>query len=156
MAKEIERKFLVSEQSYRSLAKPIPIRQGFLYNMPEMVARVRIIGDGAFLAIKGQDTGITRDEFEYPIPIADALHMLEHLCIKPLIEKIRYRVMHEGNAWDVDEFLEENAGLVVAEIELKDEGQAFKKPPWIGREVTGDPRYYNASLVRHPFREWKR
>ena len=154
MPTEIERKFLVKDNSYQGLARPILIRQGFLCNTAERVVRVRIMDKQAFLTIKGSSVGISRSEFEYPVPLDDARYMLARLCTSPLIEKLRYRISFGGFTWEVDEFLEENAGLVVAEIELERENQAFTKPSWIGDEVTGDPRYYNSSLVRNPFRSW--
>ena len=116
--------------------------------------RVRIEGEQAMLTIKGANVGATRGEWEYPIPLADAVELLDGLCEQPLIEKVRHRIEHAGMVWEVDEFLGANAGLVVAEIELASEDQPFEKPDWIGVEVSGDARYYNANLIRHPFSQW--
>jgi adenylate cyclase len=121
---------------------------------PERVVRVRIEGEAATLTIKGRSVGATRGEWEYPIPFPDAEEMLTQLCQRPLVEKIRYRIMQHEMLWEVDEFLGDNAGLVVAEIELTAEGQAFIKPQWVADEVTSDARYYNANLLRHPYSAW--
>jgi len=155
MAQEIERKFLVKNNSYRQLGSHLHIHQGFLSTEKERVVRVRIHGKKAFLTIKGITKGITRAEYEYKIPVADAKNMLENLCMKPTIEKYRYNVNIEGFIWEIDEFLRENEGLIMAEIELKSDDQQFPKPEWIGEEVTGDARYYNANLVKNPFKSWK-
>jgi adenylate cyclase len=106
------------------------------------------------LTIKGRTVGATRAEWEYPIPMEDAHAFLDSLCEKPLIEKRRHRIPYAGMVWEVDEFLGENAGLVVAEIELESEHQEFSRPEWIGEEVTQDPRYFNANLLRHPYTKW--
>jgi adenylate cyclase len=155
MPLEIERKFLVKSTGYRQLGKYLQIHQGFLSTEKERVVRVRIMGKQAFLTIKGISKGISRAEYEYKIPVADAKYMLENLCIKPTINKYRYKVNIEGFTWEIDEFLGENEGLVIAEIELKAAGQQFPKPEWIGEEVTEDVRYYNANLVKNPFKSWK-
>jgi adenylate cyclase len=155
MAQEIERKFLVKDGRYRQLGAYLHIHQGFLSTEKERVVRVRIHGKKAFLTIKGISKGIARAEYEYKIPMADAKYMLENLCIKPTIEKYRYNVNIEGFAWEIDEFTGENEGLIIAEIELKSDDQAFPKPEWIGEEVTGDVRYYNANLVKNPYKSWK-
>lgn len=154
MGKEIERKYLVEGMDWRRLAEGVLYRQGYLSSAPQCNVRVRIAGEKATLTIKGPPRGIGRPEFEYEIPMADAREMLE-LCERPLIEKKRYRIAHDGMTWEVDEFSGENQGLVVAEIELQSEQQEFTKPPWIGREVTQDTRYLNASLIRRPFKDWK-
>ena len=153
MAKEIERKFLVTGDGWRT-GQGSDYRQGYLSTDKERTVRVRIAGDTAHLTVKGITQGATRAEYEYPIPVADAEIMLDRICLRPLIEKRRYRVEHQGMTWEVDEFHGENAGLVVAEIELQDEQQTFTKPPWIGAEVTSDVRFYNANLVAHPYRQW--
>lgn len=116
--------------------------------------RLRLAGSQAFLTIKGATVEASRDEYEYEIPLEDCAAMRASLADKQLIEKVRYRVPQGGLVWEVDEFLGENAGLVVAEIELQSEAQAFERPDWLGEEVAGDPKYYNASLVRMPFRTW--
>ena len=154
MASEIERKFLVSSQGWRN-GDATEYRQGYLGLDKERTVRVRAAGDTAFLTIKGITRGATRQEFEYEIPLADANQMLDTLCHRPLIEKRRYRVRHSGLDWEIDEFFGDNAGLVVAEVELESEDQAFDRPDWLGQEVTSDPRYYNASLVQHPYSAWK-
>lgn len=155
MPQEIERKFLVHGTGYRQKADKSLIRQGFLSTDKEHVVRIRITGHKAFLTVKGLATGASRPEFEYEIPLGDANYLLEYLCEKPIIEKNRFKAEYGGFTWEVDEFLGENEGLVIAEIELEYEKQPFPLPEWIGREVTGDPRYYNSSLVKHPYREWK-
>ncbi len=154
MGVEIERKFLVRGDDWRDLGQAILLRQGYLSSDPERVVRVRTEGEKAMLTIKGKNFGASRGEWEYPIPMADAQYMLDHLCQRPIIEKYRARIPYQGMTWEVDEFLGENAGLLVAEIELTAQDQAFAKPDWIGEEVTQDARYYNANLVRHPFSKW--
>ena len=116
--------------------------------------RVRIEGEQGVLTIKSKTVGASRGEWEYPIPLPDAAELLDRLCERPLIEKYRRRIEHAGFVWEVDEFLGENAGLVVAEIELPAEDTVFDKPNWIGREVTGDKRYYNSALSRTPYSTW--
>lgn len=156
MAKEIERKFLVTNDEWRQLAKGTLYRQGYLNSIKERTVRIRTIDDKAFLTIKGVTTGITRAEYEYEIPHAECEAMLDNLAEKPIIEKKRYKVKHEGFIWEIDEFLGVNQGLIVAEIELQDENQKFDKPSWIGEEVSSDPRYYNSNLVSNPFTTWKK
>ncbi len=152
MATEIERKFLVTGTAWR---QPDAIRfcQGYLNRDKERTVRVRLAGEQAFITIKGLTKGMTRAEFEYAIPVADAEQLLQ-LCHAPLINKLRHIVLHDGTRWEVDEFLDENAGLVVAEVELESEGQSFKKPDWLGQEVTDDPRYYNSNLASNPYNSW--
>ena len=154
MGTEIEKKFLITDNSWRSLASGVTYRQGYLNITKERTVRVRTIEDKGFLTIKGIATGASRAEYEYEIPAADAEAMLNDLCEKPLIEKSRYKIDFEGFVWEVDEFFGENQGLIVAEVELESEDQRFEKPEWIGEEVTGDPRYFNANLVRNPFSKW--
>jgi adenylate cyclase len=154
MSVEIERKFLVRDDRWKALGQGVLLRQGYLSSHPERVVRVRIEGDAAILTIKGRSVGATRGEWEYPVPLADAQTFLDSLCERPIIEKYRSRIRFEGMVWEVDEFLGENAGLVVAEIELEHEDQVFIKPDWIGEEVTQDARYFNANLLRHPYRAW--
>jgi adenylate cyclase len=151
---EIERKFLVRDQQWKSLGQGALLRQGYLSSQPDRIVRVRIEGESAMLTIKGRTVGATRGEWEYPIPVEDANSFLNELCEKPIIEKYRYRIRHEGMIWEVDEFLGDNAGLVVAEIELEAEDQAFEKPQWVGEEVTHDARYFNANLLKRPFSSW--
>ena len=154
MSVEIERKFLVRDDRWKVLGQGVLLRQGYLSSHPDRIVRVRIEGDAALLTIKGRSVGATRGEWEYPIPLADAEAFLDSLCERPIIEKYRSRIRFEGMVWEVDEFLGENAGLVVAEIELEREDQPFVKPDWIGEEVTQDARYFNANLLRHPYRAW--
>ncbi len=154
MGTEIERKYLTRDDSWRAGADGKVYRQGYLSVKADRNVRVRTIGETGYLTIKGRSAGITRLEFEYEIPIADARDLLDRLCFKPLIEKTRYKIEHGGLVWEVDEFAGDNAGLVVAEVELTSEGQAIELPPWVGREVTDDPRYFNARLVEMPFSKW--
>jgi len=154
MGTEIERKYLVRGDAWRALATGVHYRQGYLNSAKERTVRVRSTGDKAYLTIKGLTVGASRSEYEYEIPVADAIAMLDALAERPIIEKKRHKIPHGGITIEVDEFLGENAGLVVAEVELKSEDQAFDKPAWLGEDVTGDPRYYNANLVRHPYSAW--
>ena len=154
MGKEIERKFLVCDEGYRC-APGEEYRQGYLSSAQARVVRVRTAGGKGFLTIKGPTVGVTRSEFEYEIPCDDANALLDGLCERPLIEKTRYRVPCAGLTWEVDEFHGDNAGLVVAEVELTGEDQAFEKPSWVGEEVSGDPRYFNSNLFKNPYRNWK-
>ena len=154
MGKEIERKFLVKKEEWRPKDKGKLCRQGYLSTAKERIVRVRVKGDKGFLTIKGLTEGLSRLEFEYGIPVKDANEMLDTLCERPLIEKTRYREEHEGIIWEIDEFLGENEGLVMAEVELDSVNQQFPFPSWIGEEVSEDPRYFNVNLVKIPFREW--
>jgi CYTH domain-containing protein len=154
MAREIERKFLVTNTDWKIGAVGEPYRQGYLSTEKTRVVRVRTAGRRGYLTIKGLTTGISRVEFEYEIPADDAAEMLDDLCVPPLIEKTRYRVRFGGLTWEIDEFHGDNAGLVVAEVELTSPTQAVDLPPWVGREVSDDPRYFNVNLVQHPFTTW--
>lgn len=154
MAKEIERKFLLVGDDWRALAQGTHYRQGYLNSAKERTVRVRTIDDKGFLTIKGITTGATRVEYEYEIPHSDCTEMLDNLAEKPIIEKARYKIEFGGFIWEVDEFFGVNKGLVVAEIELKSEDQAFERPSWVGEEVTGDPRYFNSNLVANPYTTW--
>jgi len=154
MAKEIERKFLVKGDAWRKLAQGTHYRQGYLSTVKERTVRVRTIDDKGFLTIKGISVGASRAEYEYEISVDDANAMLDKLCERPLIEKTRYKIEHQGFIWEVDEFEGDNQGLIVAEIELKDENQKFDLPQWIGEEVTGDPRYFNSNLLKNPYTMW--
>ena len=154
MTIEIERKYLVSGEGWRTHGSGIPYRQGYLSTVPERTVRVRLIRDKGYLTIKGLFVGATRAEYEYEIPAGEASEMLDNLCERPLIEKIRYRVEHQGLTWEVDEFDGDNAGLIIAEVELDKEDQAVTLPDWVGQEVTGDRRYYNANLIAEPFTRW--
>jgi len=155
MGIEIERKFLLANDAWRGQGRPTLMRQGYLVADPVRTVRVRIEGERAVITIKSKSTGASRGEWEYEIPVPDAAELLDRLCEKPLIEKTRHRIDYQGHTWEVDEFAGENAGLVVAEIELGSEDETFDKPAWIGQEVTGDARYYNSSLIRLPYSRWK-
>lgn len=154
MATEIERKYLVVDDAWRSLAAGTVFRQGYLSTVKERTVRIRVVGDRGYLTVKGLTVGAVRSEFEYEIPIADAEQMLNELCEQPLIEKTRYVIELNGLTWEIDRFSGVNEGLVVAEVELEDEDQPIALPEWIGEEVTHDARYFNANLISHPFSEW--
>ena len=155
MAKEVERKFLVKGDAWRSLANCTTYRQGYLNSTKERTVRVRTTDDKAYLTIKGITVGATRAEYEYEIPYDEGKAMLDSLAEKPLIEKRRYKIPAGDLTWEIDEFLGDNTGLIVAEVELKSEDQAFARPVWLGDEVTGDPRYCNANLIKNPFTRWR-
>ena len=154
MAKEIERKFLVRNESFKLFSTGVIYRQGYLNRDKERTVRVRVAGENAFITIKGLTDGIERLEFEYPIPLADANEMLATLCVKPLIEKLRYKIMSDGHLWEVDEFIGDNEGLTVAEVELETPDEPVVIPDWVGQEVTGDLMYFNSNLVINPFKNW--
>jgi adenylate cyclase len=155
MATEIERKFLVRSDAWRAHAhRHVRYRQGYLANTEHCSVRVRVGAAGAHVNVKGATVGASRLEFEYPVPLEDAEVMLRELCLRPIIEKTRYLVRHLDQDWEVDVFEGDNAGLVVAEIELEDEARALTLPDWVGEEVTDDVRYYNSSLVGTPFNRW--
>lgn len=155
MATEIERKFLVIADDWQHEADTgVRYRQGYLIGCRTCSVRVRLAGDRAWLNIKSGTLTVARKEYDYPIPAADAVEMLEELCLQPLIEKVRYRIRVGGHVWEVDCFEGENAGLVVAEVELGDPQERFAIPAWAGHEVSHLPRYYNVNLVDHPYRDW--
>ncbi|MEZ0007846.1 adenylate cyclase [Flavobacterium sp. 28YEA47A] len=154
---EIERKFLVNSDQFKSLAfTKNQIAQGYLNSHPERTVRIRIKGESGFLTIKGKgnESGVSRFEWETEIPLIEAKHLIQ-LCEKGVIDKIRYEVQSGNHVFEVDEFFGENEGLVIAEIELKSEDESFEKPDWLGNEVTNDERYYNAFLSHHPYKRWK-
>ena len=156
MAVEIERKFLVSGDAWRrDVSRSEPMAQGYLAGPPESrcSVRVRVAGNGAWLNIKSATLGVERDEYEYAIPRADAERMLATLCGER-VEKIRHHVTVGGHLFEVDEFIGDNAGLVVAEIELSHADEPFERPAWLGREVTPLARYYNVNLATHPYSRW--
>ena len=155
MSKEIERKFLVKNLDWKSQAKGTHYRQGYLNSEKERTVRVRTIDEKSFITVKGITTGVTRMEFEYEIPFADATQMLDKLVEKPIIEKYRYKLAQDGLVWEIDEFLGDNEGLVVAEVELADAQQALVRPDWLGEEVSSDPRYFNNNLVANPYKNWR-
>ncbi len=158
MAVEIERKFLILKDQWllakqqQNLQGSI-FKQAYLNSTPERTVRVRIQGKQAFLTIKSKNSGISRQEFEYPIPTNEAEELLL-LCETPALEKIRYQVNYQDRTWEVDEFHGENQGLIVAEIELQTETEEFCLPPWLDREVSNDPRYFNSQLSKYPFSSW--
>ena len=154
MAKEIERKFLVKD-SWQPQSAGIKIAQGYLSTVPERTVRVRIKGEKGYLTIKGKNVGVSRAEYEYEIPRQDAEEMLQ-LAEQPILVKTRYLEQQGEFTWEVDVFAGENQGLVVAEIELPAEDAEFLRPAWLGQEVSGDVRYYNANLIKFPFSLWKK
>ena len=155
MAQEIERKFLLTSDAWRSeVDGSCRYVQGYLGSSEKVSIRIRTSGEKAFLNFKSATLGISRSEYEYEIPLADADEMLASFSDGPLIEKVRYFVQRGHHTWEIDLFEGDNAGLVVAEIELQHENEPFEKPAWIGEEVSDDPRYYNVSLVTYPFCEW--
>lgn len=155
MPTEIERKYLIKNDSWKSSAKQgTKYIQGYLVGSRHASVRIRIEGDRAFINIKSATLGVRRQEYEYPVPVEEAREILETLCEKPLIEKTRYEIGHQGLEWEVDVFEAENKGLIVAEVELDSEDQEIVLPDWCGEEVSDDPRYYNVCLVKHPYSEW--
>lgn len=153
MGIEIERKFLVRGEGWRQ-GEGLPLSQGYLNRDKDRTVRVRTAGPRGYLTVKGRNVGATRAEFEYEIPLADAQALLA-LCEGPVVQKCRYRVEYAGMVWEIDEFEGENAGLVIAEIELEREDQPFAAPEWLGEDVTQDPRYFNSNLASHPFGRWR-
>ena len=156
MATEIERKFLLKDDSWRDSAdNGVPFRQGYLLGSEHASVRVRIEGERANINIKSATLGVYRQEYEYPIPLDDARELLDTLCEKPQIEKVRHHLHLGDHTWEIDVFAGDNAGLVVAEIELGSEDEPFERPPWLGEEVSHDTRYYNVCLVKHPYCDWQ-
>ena len=154
MALEIERKYLIDLEKIGTLENGIRIKQGYLSTNKDAVVRVRVKNDKAYLTIKGSNSGIARLEYEYEIPLIEANEMFEKLCQKPVIDKTRYIINHENHTWEVDVFYGDNEGLVVAEVELKDENEKINLPSWIKEEVTSDNRYFNSNLMKHPYKDW--
>lgn len=154
MATEIERKFLVKGDQWRSLATGTVYRQGYLSTKQGCSVRVRLVGNQGYLTIKGLTQGCSRAEYEYPIPATDAQEMLDNLCEAPVIEKTRYKIEYAGLVWEVDEFAGENQGLIIAEVELTEENQSIELPNWIDIEVSDDARYFNVNLVQYPYSQW--
>jgi len=156
MAIEIERKFLLSSAAWRAqVCERTLLRQGYLANTERASVRVRLAGDAGVLSVKTMTRSMSRAEYEADIPAQDAREMLERLCEGALIEKWRHIVQHAGDRWEIDEFLGDNAGLIIAELELDSEQQAFERPPWFGDEVTHDERYFNVRLSQQPFSQWR-
>ena len=155
MPLEIERKFLLKNEEWRKQADAgTAYRQGYLVGSKQASVRVRIEGEVARLNIKSATLGIRRQEYEYSIPVDEAEEMLDTLCEQPQIEKIRYKLVHGTHLWEIDVFAGANAGLVVAEVELASEDESLELPTWVAEEVSDDPRYYNVSLVKHPYSAW--
>jgi CYTH domain-containing protein len=156
MPLEIERKFLVNAEKWQAAKKPVPsfYRQGYLVSDPNKTIRVRQTDDAGYLTIKGLSVGATRAEFEYEIPKAEAGELLDKFAVSG-ITKQRYKIEFKNKLWEVDEFLGENAGLLMSEIELKSEIEPFELPDWVEREVTGEERYYNSNLAVTPFKSWR-
>ena len=154
MAIEIERKFLVKEKPFSIAKRSLKINQGYIINEKSKVIRVREKGDDYFLTIKGNNIGISRLEYDFPISKEDAKELIFHFCKTTLIEKTRHYIEHKGHTWEVDEFHGKNNGLIVAEIELESEDEKFEIPDWVGEEVTADYRYLNSNLAIKPYNEW--
>ena len=154
MAVEIERKFRTLGVDFLADQEGERLTQGYLSHAPRATVRLRVQGNSAWLTIKGRTRGASRSEFEYPIPPDDAHAMLGEMCPEGVIDKTRYRIPFGDHVWEVDEFHGDNQGLVVAEVELDSEDQPFERPPWLGEEVTGDPKYYNSALSRTPYARW--
>ena len=155
MAVEIERKFRLASEAWRvEVSQKTLLRQGYLANTTRASVRVRLAGESAWLSVKAMTRALARAEYEVAIPVPDASDMLDRLCEGPLIEKWRHIVIYQGSEWEIDEFLGENAGLTIAELELATEDAVFARPPWLGVEVTHDERYYNFRLAQRPYRHW--
>ena len=156
MALEIEHKFLLRDERWRDQVEhSLRMRQGYLVSDATRSVRVRVAGDQGYLNIKSGTLGIARREYEYRIPLDEAEELLDTLCEKPLLEKTRHFIHYGDHLWEVDEFSGDNAGLIVAEVELGAVDEAFARPDWIGEEVSHDLRYYNSQLVRHPYKDWR-
>jgi len=155
MGVEIERKFLVDHEKWAQVIKPAGThyRQGYILSNEQQTVRVRISDKKGFLNLKSKETDLSRKEYEYEIPLPDGIEILEYFT-KNGTEKVRYRIPFTGKTWEVDEFIGDNAGLIVAELELNSEAEEFEKPDWITIEVTDDGRYTNSSLAKHPFKNW--
>lgn len=155
MPDEIERKFLLRNDSWRSqVDRSVRQVQGYLGSVETCSIRIRIEGDQASLNIKSATLGISRSEYDYPVPLHEAEEMLEYLCRKPLIDKTRHFIQAGKHVWEIDEFHGDNDGLIVAEIELDHPDEPFERPDWLGEEVSHDPRYYNVCLVDRPYKDW--
>lgn len=154
VVEEIERKFLVTGEGWRQ-TQGITYHQGYLNTDEMRTVRVRTVGEKGYISIKGESVGTRRPEFEYEIPVEDARQLLVELCERPIIHKTRYNIEHKGVTWEIDEFADENQGLIMAEVGLPDVDYALVKPDWVGAEVTDDPRYFNANLVKHPYGQWQ-
>jgi adenylate cyclase len=156
MAIEIERKFLIKPGAWTPRDAGTHIQQGYLSSQNGPTVRVRVEGANATLTVKGPTTGLSRSEFEYPLPLADARQMLDQLCQSSVIDKHRYRERHGRHTWEIDVFHGDNDGLIVAEVELESEDDVLEFPDWVGQEVSSEARYYNSNLLRNPFKNWSR
>jgi adenylate cyclase len=155
MAREIERKFLLRDDSWRAqVTHSTVMRQGYLSSSPGVSIRVRVAGPDAFLNLKSATLGISRHEFEYAIPLADAEQMLAMFCGTRCLDKTRHYLPQPPHVWEIDEFHGANAGLIVAEIELDSESDVFERPSWVGEEVSSERRYYNVCLIDEPYSSW--
>ena len=154
MAIEIERKFLVNQSPFHLAKKSRHIKQGYIVHDQKQVIRVRKKDRDYFLTIKGSNNGISRLEFEFPIPKNDAEELFLHFCQTAIIDKTRHYIDYKGHTWEVDEFHGDNHGLVIAEIELQSVNEKFNLPEWIGDDVSAENKYYNMNLAKHPFKEW--
>ena len=154
MGYEIERKYLVKDTTILEDKCGVLYRQAYIATTNNNVVRLRTVDKNAYITLKGENNGVVRLEYEYEIPLKDANEIIENLCQKPIIEKMRYTIYHEGFEWVIDKFLGENSGLIMAEIELPNKDTVFTKPSFIGQEVTGDVRYYNSNLVKNPYSTW--
>ena len=153
---EIEKKFLVKSNEYKNLSLPLYCKQGYFNNHNELITRIRIMGKKGYLTLKSNNKGIERLEYEYEIPIIDAEELLSNYCSDSIIEKNRYIVPYKDKIWEVDEFLGDNVGLTVAEIELLSQNEVFLKPRWIGKEVSHNLKYSNYQLTNHPYKKWQK
>lgn len=153
---EIERKFLLVDNSWKNGLTGTPYKQAYLSSNPDRIVRIRVAGDKAFITIKGKPApeSISRPEYEYEIPLEDAEYMYENLCEPERIEKTRYLYEFKGHIWEIDEFHGENEGLIVAEIELKSEDETFEKPDWLGKDISFDYKYTNNNLAKKPYTSW--
>lgn len=152
---EIERKFLLANNDWREkVTLSHRIRQGYMGEIDKASVRIRVQDEKANINIKSATLSMRRMEYEYDIPLDEALEMLDQLCKQPQVDKTRFIVEQGKFKWEIDEFYGDNEGLIVAEIELSDENEVFEKPSWVGEEVTEDPRYYNVNLIKHPFNKW--
>jgi adenylate cyclase len=155
MAVELERKFLTKSDAWRAGAVPADIRQGYIFAEDAKSVRVRTLGDLGFITVKVRRAGSGTNEFEYEIPLQDALELLDLACAQPIIEKRRYTRTDHGHEWVIDVFGGANSGLIIAEVEFAHDDQHIELPDWVGEEVTGDPKYFNSNLFQHPFHSWQ-
>lgn len=156
MAKEIERKFLIDDSFSKNLKDGVHISQGYIKTSDNTVVRARIKGESAFLTLKGENKGMTCSEFEYEIPVSDAKEIIKELCSGGTVDKTRYEVNHGAHLWEIDVFHGKNNGLVVAEVELSSENESVEIPSWVTEEVTSQTKYFNSSLLKHPFTQWEK